>query len=263
MAHLVKQLLQPVAVLWLVLLALFVWQFYRRQSRAASISALLVFGLYLAGATPFSGWLLAGLEKPYVNMAEAHRQKVDAVVVLGGYLVGGQRYEPVGFDVSRHFDRLLAGMEMIRSGNSEQLVIGGGSIRRGNSRIPEYELVRGWLEAQKLDPVTLWDLGICANTREEARKVFDMMEDNQWESVMLVTSAWHMRRAEAVFQNAGVNVLTVACDFSGFYPNPNSSFLDHYLLFPQASRLDSLRMYLQERIGWLYYRSRGWIKPGV
>ena len=263
MAHLMKQLLQPVAILWLVLLVLSAWQFYRRHFRAASISALLVFWLYFIGATPFSGWLLAGLEEPYVDSLKTDRQKVDAIVVLGGYLSGGQQREPVGFNVSRHFDRLLTGAEMVRSGSSEQLVVGGGSIRDGNTRIPEYELVGGWLEGQELGVVTLWDLGVCANTREEAGKVFGLMKDNQWESVMLVTSAWHMRRAEAVFQAAGVKVIPVACDFSGFYQNPGSSFLDQYLLFPQASRLDALRMYLQERIGWLHYRSRGWIKHGA
>ena len=92
--------------------------------------------------------------------------------------------------------------------------------------------------------------------------MFDLVEANEWKSVMLVTSAWHMRRAEAVFQSTGVRVIPVACDFTGFYPSPNSSFFGHCLLFPQAGRLDVLRMYLQERIGWLYYRSRGWIKPG-
>jgi uncharacterized SAM-binding protein YcdF (DUF218 family) len=263
MAYLVKQLLQPVVIVWIALIAMCGWQIYRHQRRVALISALLAFGLYLAGATPFSIWLLAGLEKPYVNMAESHGQKVDAVVVLGGYLSGGQRREPVGFDVSRHFDRLLTGMEMVRSGRSDRLVVGGGSIRQGNTQISEYELVRVWLEGQKLGTVTMWDLGVCANTREEAEKVFGLMKDHQWESVLLVTSAWHMRRAKAVFQTAGVKVIPVACDFTGFYPSPNSTLLDHYLFFPQAGRLDALRMYLQERVAWLCYRSRGWIKPGA
>ena len=263
MAHLAKQLLQPIVVVWLVLIVLFFWQLNRRLYKPALISGFLVFGLYLAGATPFSGWLLAGLEKPYLNKVQLAQQKVDAVVVLGGYISDGQSHEPVGFDVNRHFDRLLMGVKIVRSGKCNQLVVGGGSIRQGTMQIPEYELVKQWLEEESLESVAFLDLGVCANTRDEAKRVFALKEANRWQSVVLVTSAWHMKRAEAVFQTAGVKVIPVTCDFSGFYPGPDSSILNHYLLLPQAGRLDSLRVYLQERIGWLYYRSRGWINPGV
>lgn len=39
------------------------------------------------------------------------------------------------------------------------------------------------------------------------------MESRGWQRAMLVISAIHMRRAEAVFRTTGVNIVLVACDF--------------------------------------------------
>jgi uncharacterized SAM-binding protein YcdF (DUF218 family) len=99
-------------------------------------------------------------------------------------------------------------------------------------------------------------LGICANTHDEALQFRKLKEAEGWQKVLLVTSALHMRRAEAVFRKQGVDVTPVACDFQvhgvlgapGF-PSP----------FPRQHRLDLLSLYLHEQIGWWVYKWRGWI----
>ena len=105
-------------------------------------------------------------------------------------------------------------------------------------------------------------LGICANTHEEALKTMEMIKLKGWRSVYLVTSASHMRRSEAVFRSAGIKTIPVACDFQGYPPSGEWRFSERYTLLPQSVRLNLLRVYLHEQVGWLYYRSRGWIKAG-
>ena len=261
MASFAKQLLQPVAMIWLVLICLMAWHLYRRKFRWAAIHGLMAFGLFLFGSTPLPGWLLSGLENPYVNTRWADVQEVEVIVVLGGYLTDGQEKEPTGFDVSQHFDRLLAGMEIARRGKAKFLVLGGGSIRRKGKLVSEHDLIEPWLDQMDLGDVAVKHLGICANTHEEAQKVKVLMRAHNWKIVCLVTSAWHMRRARGAFESAGVEVFPVACDFTGFYRPPGSGLLEHFTLLPQSGRLNGMRIYLQEQVGWLYYRSRGWIKP--
>jgi uncharacterized SAM-binding protein YcdF (DUF218 family) len=262
MAHFVKQLLQPVAMVWLVLILMMAWNLYRRKFWWAAIHGLMVFGLSLFGSTPLPGWLLAGLEKPYVNACWADAREADAIIVLGGYLTDGQKKEPAGFDVSQHFDRLLAGIEIVRRSKAKCLVLGGGSIPQEGKFVSEYDLIKPWLDQAGLGDTAIKHLGICANTNEEARRVKVLMNNNNWETVCLVTSAWHMRRARGAFESAGVQVIPVACDFTGFYRAPDSGLLEHFTLLPQSGRLNMMRIYLHEQVGWLYYRSRGWIKPG-
>ena len=57
MANLLKQLLQPVAMVWIILIVMCVWQVYRHQYRWAFINGLIIFGLFLFGSTPLSNYL--------------------------------------------------------------------------------------------------------------------------------------------------------------------------------------------------------------
>ena len=260
MANLVKQLLQPVAIVWLILIVVCIWQIYRRQHRSACINGLMVFGLFLFGCTPLSGYLLSTLEKPYVCENIDVLPEADVVVVLGG-MVRGSSIEPTGFDVSEAADRILTGLELIRLGKAKHLIFGGGSFGPRAHPQSEYSVLKPWIERWELTNVRVSHLGMLENTHDEADKVASMMADEKWEIVILVTSAWHMRRAKAVFRTAGVKVIPVGCDFMGYSPNPATSFRERYTLVPSSGRLNRLRIYLHERIGWLYYYSRGWIKP--
>ena len=260
MANLVKQLLQPVAMVWLTLIVMCVCQIYRRQYRWACINGLMIVGLFLFGSTPLSGYLVSTLEKPYVRENLDELPEADVVVVLGG-MVSGSSLEPTGFDVGSTADRILAGLELIRLGKAGHLIIGGGAFGPRAKRESEYTVLKPWIERWELVDVPVSHLGVLASTYQEADKVASMMEDEKWETVILVTSASHMRRAEAVFRTAGVKVIPVGCDFRGNYHNPAASFGEGFRFTPQAGQLQNLSLYLYEQIGWLYYRSRGWIKP--
>jgi uncharacterized SAM-binding protein YcdF (DUF218 family) len=74
--------------------------------------------------------------------------------------------------------------------------------------------------------------------------------------VLLVTSALHLRRAEAVFRKQGVDVTPIACDFQVYGVPRTSAFPSP---FPSQHRLDLLSLYLHEQIGWWVYKWRGWV----
>lgn len=260
MAWLVDQLLDPLVIIWLTLICMTVFHAWKRKVNSAIFSGLVVVLIFVVGSTPLADNLLGTLEQPYFRKSLKTVPVCDAVIVLGGALKkhGGSE-EPLGFDASDSSDRFLTGIHLVKRGKATNLVLGGGSFGPAQNHQSESKVLSTWVESWQLTDAAVHQLGICANTREESVRVAEMVKKNNWTRLILVTSAAHMRRAYAVFQSSGVDIFPVACDFQG-YPK-RGSFLDRWRVLPSSGRFNKMKNYLHEKIGWLYYRSRGWIKP--
>jgi uncharacterized SAM-binding protein YcdF (DUF218 family) len=253
MAGLVKQFLQPVAIIWVVLIAVCVWQLIKKEYRWALINGGLVLFMFLLGSTPLSGWLIGTLEKPYLDTLLDSNATADAVVVLGGYTSGGNE-ELTGIDASSQFDRILTGIELIREGRADRLYVGGGMYRSDDGRKSEHSVIEPWVKRWDLTDVPVVSLGDSGNTYGESKAVKKLMDENGWDNIFLVTSACHMQRAHAVFESSGVKVVPVACDFRSV-PGGNT-----IRFFPGIGGFLTLQHYLYEKVGWLYCRAKGWIR---
>jgi len=99
-------------------------------------------------------------------------------------------------------------------------------------------------------------LPIGKNTVDEAREVSALASRNGWKQILLVSSGFHLRRAEATFRKVGVGqIIPVGCDFRGILPgdpNPNT------IRLPTTESATVLKMWLHEQVGWWYYGFRGW-----
>ena len=252
MADLVKQLLNPVAIIWLILIAMCGWQIYKRQHRWAAINGGMVLFLFLFGSTTLSSKLIGTLEKPFISGVIDGNATTDAVVVLGGYVSGGDE-ELTGIDASGAFDRILTGIELIKAGKADRLYVGGGMYRSNDGRKSELSVIGPWIKRWDLTDVPIDTLGDSGNTYGESQAVRKLMDENGWSKIFLVTSAFHMPRAQAVFESSGVKVIPVGCDFRSI---PKGKLK----VFPSSGRLESLQIFLQEKVGWMYYRSKGWIR---
>jgi uncharacterized SAM-binding protein YcdF (DUF218 family) len=179
----------------------------------------------------------------------------DAIVVLGG---GGEpsRYESGGLHLTFSGDRILMGLELAHLGKASTLVVSGaGAVLDGQERV-EGDLVRDWLTQRKLVNVPVLSLGHRADTHDEAIHIRTLARERGWRRVLLVTSAFHMRRAVAVFGSAGVEVIPAPCNFLteiSLAPAPPG------IGVPRAGGLQKAGIWLHEQIGWLMYRKRGWI----
>jgi uncharacterized SAM-binding protein YcdF (DUF218 family) len=248
---LIKRLLDPAALLWLGLIGLCLFQIRRKRYLEASIVGCFILLLTVFGGTTVPDHLTRALESPYFSEEPLSVSEADVVIVLGGHLSLGAG-EPHGFDAGEAIDRLLTGVELVRAGKGKLLLLGGGAAGLGPDKVTEFSVVEPWVSSWNLLDVPMEHIGICANTFEEAEAVKTLMDLRSWSKVILVTSAWHMKRSEAVFRSRGVNVQPVACDFRSFPSRPS-------YLIPQAGKLVGLGVYLREKIGWHYYRARGWI----
>jgi uncharacterized SAM-binding protein YcdF (DUF218 family) len=249
-------LLEPLGAIWLLMaLSVFVLLWRRERRSALWLMAPTVL-LFLAGSTPLAEMLVGEAERLYANGNIAALAPADAAIALGG-TQRASAYDVYGFSIGPAEERILAVAELVRLRKAKILVLGG-STQSVPSKpgVPTMSLVRNWLLASGLATTRVTNLGICANTHDEAVQFSKMKGLEGWQKVILVTSALHMRRAEAVFRKQGVEVTPVACDFQVYgilgapgFPSP----------FPHQHRLDLLSLYLHEQLGWWVYKWRGWV----
>ncbi|MDW8311067.1 MAG: YdcF family protein, partial [Verrucomicrobiales bacterium] len=154
----------------------------------------------------------------------------------------------------------VMGAELLRRGKGRHLVVGGAAHRVQGQVLVEADLARRWLETLGLARVPVISLGKCINTRDEAVRVAALCRERGWTNVLLVTSAYHMKRAEAVFRTAGVPVTCVPCDFQTEVSVMTES---EVAWVPRVAGFQKLSLYVHEQIGWWVYRWRGWITPAA
>ena len=87
------------------------------------------------------------------------------------------------------------------------------------------------------------------NTQQNAMYSQQILQQQGIKKILLVTSATHMRRAEAIFSGIGVSVIPAATDYQLVERAP--SFLDW---LPQAEALEMTTKGIKEYIGYWVYR---------
>lgn len=243
----------PIGLVWLLLGTGTLILLWKRKWLAASVCCATVVLLSVIGAEWPAG-LMAGLEKPYARSSLADVPTNDVVVVLGGSHQRS-RFGVFGLDLADASDRIVTGLELMRQGKGQALVLGGGAFTENGAQHPYSALLRAWLDAWKMPGKPVFDLGTSMNTREEALAFERLAKDHNWSRVTLVTSASHMRRSEAVFRNVGFPVVCVAADFRAVGIPPPRNRLP---CVPHLDRIEMLDLYLHEVVGWTLYRWKGW-----
>jgi len=249
-------LTEPVGAIWLLLVCLCLLLLWRRQWRKALGLGLPVGLLFLLGSLPIIDRLVGMAEQPYAVPDLSRLPTAEAVVALGSGAVQLPT-NPLGFTLNGPgADRYLSAIQLTRLGKAPVLVLGGNDARPDRPGESQMILVQTWIRSWSLTPATVTNLGICADTHEEALHFAEMGARRNWRHILLVTSALHLRRAAAVFRKQGVAVVPVGCDFQVYGVGSNSPTAS---IFPSQRRLDLWALYLHEQIGWQVYRWRGWI----
>lgn len=247
--------LEPTGAIWLLLSAWVVHMCRRRRWRALILPGTAWLLLTLASATGLSHTLLASLEAPWAPVDVAALPECDAVIVLGGGMEPSLN-EPAGIHFMGGADRLFTGLMLVKKGRGKLLVLGGGSFKMTSGVESEADAAKLWVEEWQLSPVPVLSLGNCLDTHDEAVKVSALAVKHGWRKVALVTSAYHMNRARAVFETAGTPVIPVPCNYLSEALRKHSA---KWLDVPNATNLCHFEAWMHEIIGWWAYRICGWV----
>ncbi len=235
-------LLSPVT--WVI--ALLVWTLVRMKRngmRRTRLWLLVATGLLAVTAMPMtSGMLFRSLER---GAADTRSPNVvyDAVIVLGGAVDGAPRVAGAAGSYNENVDRLIVAFHVLKSGQAKYAILSG----HHEATVMKAQLVAWGIAEERL---ILEDDSL--NTNENAIESVRLAKEHGLESLLLITSAYHMLRAEECFRTRGVEVATLPVDYRVVAARN---------LMPRAAFLKSTEDALREYGGRVVYRVLRYAKP--
>ena len=214
------------------------------------ITALMLLWVFSLGLVSQGLW--RWLEVPWTRKPAAAAPSADAIVVLSG----GRQPAPGEARVSEweDSDRFLAGVDLYRAGKAPRLLFTGGANPFLPGQRPEgYHYLQ---EAALLGiPAAAMDsTPPVLNTADEAVAIRRLLSARQ-SRVLLVTSAFHMRRAQRLLERQGLQVMPFPVDFQARGAWAGPLWRDPTQLLPSAGALDKSSRALRELLGRLIYRA--------
>lgn len=174
----------------------------------------------------------------------ASHQKYSCVIVLGGFSgddgKGDGRFTWAA-------DRFITGAQQVTTGKATRILITGGN----GSLMPEAYREAPWAKQQLkalgiADSLILTE-GNSRNTTENVVFSKVILDSNKLRPpYLLVTSAFHMRRAKMIFNKKGMGVVPLSCSY--LTNNRVFSLTD---ILPQADVLANWAFYTKELAGYI------------
>jgi hypothetical protein len=187
---------------------------HHRRGRQVLWLALAL--LLLQGWEPLPDAFLRRMEDPYARTPTAQELlEFQGVVVLGGALEPS--YAWVGRSqvaLNEAAERMVVPLELLRQKPDLQILFTGGEGALLGQGLSEADRARIFYQSVGVPPERLWLEDRSRTTYENAvfsAKLPGVNPQRRW---LLLTSAWHMRRAMATFESAGWKVTPYAVDFA-------------------------------------------------
>lgn len=237
---------------WLVLLALGALLTRRPKRRRRRLAWLLALLLLLTNGALVNEALLAW-ELPPVPLAAV--APADAAVLLTG-VANGEKSPHDRVYLNRGADRLTNALWLYRAGKVRRILISGGSgavLRHGGGTEAAglYTLLR--LSAVPDSALLVEDRS--RNTRENALFTKELLAKHpDLRSLVLVTSAFHERRALGCFRRVGLQPQGFPADYRSTDRQPTPD----YWLLPDPDALARWSLLLHELTGYAIYRLAGY-----
>jgi len=235
----------------LLLLALALLLLLLRRQRSAFCSLALGLGwLYLCSTAGFADYLMGTLEDDFPPRAMSATPEAGAIVVLGGAIRGDTHMGTLG-DLNQQADRLVYAAALYKAGKAPRLLLTGGGADGTRS---EAEIMRDLLQVMGVPARAMLLEDKSRDTHQNALYTAVMLNKLGIQRVLLVTSAFHMRRAEALFRGQGLEVIPAPTDYQRLVA-PVS--VPRWL--PSVGDLWQSTNALHEILGFWVYRYRGWL----
>ena len=172
-----------------------------------------------------------------------------AVVVLNGGVTTKIIKDDIIVDWSDPY-RFFAGLNAVQYNKVDKVIFTRGKMPWSAS-IPEGEVLKEAAMDFGIPSEKILLTTIVSNTAEEAKAVKSIMQSEGIESILLITSSFHMARAELLFRQQNIELETFPVDFKAL--GKRISWLD---FFPSASGLNQTSTGIREYIGRAYYSLR-------
>ena len=228
---------------WIFVLIIAAWYFPKRRLKKifiiAAITVFLVFGNH---------WLLNVFARNWqpAPVAVSSLPVYDCGIVAGGF--ASPDTETNGY-FNATADRFIQVVKLYNAGKIKHILISGGNGKDTDASFREAAWVKGELLAFRVPDSVIIIEDQSTNTKENARNSKRLLDSLQFKPpYLLITSAYHMPRANLLFEKSGVPVEAFPCNYGdGMGPFTVGD------LVPGVSTLLAWNRYLKEVLGVFVY----------
>lgn len=230
------------------------------------ISGLILAGIFLKRKRWHKKALTAGLilffffTNPYIAkktfigwevdpVAISELKKHDIAVVFSGMTNSGMKpHDRIYFNKAA--DRIMMAVHLYKIGKVDKILISGGKGAVVSDYKPEAETLKDFLLMLGIPEDDIIQEKKADNTYQNAVFTKELVDEKYPNSsLVLITSAFHMRRAYGCAQKAGLDCTPFAVDY---YYNPDTNSPDA-LIVPDSGALYKWDVLIHEIIGYLVY----------
>jgi uncharacterized SAM-binding protein YcdF (DUF218 family) len=223
---------------------------WKRRARVLGIALLLFFSNEFMANEVIAAW-----ELPATPYADIHTY--EAAILLTGVTVPNPNGPADRVYFALGADRLTHTVELYKLGIVKRVIVSGGSGKIVDDGSREALLLKNAMRMMGVPDSVIYTDASSDNTYQnavESKKIMDKLGLKD-EQCLLITSAFHMRRALACFKKAGVTIDYFTCDFRS-HPR---SFMPNILFVPSLEAIHIWQKMLKEWMGFVAYKLAGYI----
>lgn len=176
----------------------------------------------------------------------------DYAIVLGGMASHDSSMNRIVFHES--IDRLLQTLDLYADGFVDTIVISGGSAKLLFKEKKEATVLKDYLVDLGLEPDRIRTDPESRNTYENITNSLKLIHEPQDRKLLLVTSAFHMRRVKAILKKQGI----VADTYPAHFISSIGPFNPANIVLPGAGTFVGWDMFIKEMVGLLIYKLKGY-----
>lgn len=199
----------------LILLALSLITVFGRMGRRTRLALAVVTGALLAVAlTPLSTWMLRPLDERFPPPTAGQVAQAPGIIVLGGPVRLAATAARSAVILSGTAERYVEAARLAHAHSDKTLAFTGGSGDILNQDLSEGDIAEELFRDLGIAPARLVIEGASRTTAESPARLAALLpEGARRDGWLLVTSAWHMPRAVAVFRADGWDVVPYPVDY--------------------------------------------------
>lgn len=217
---------------------------YRWNRKVIYVSSFI---FYLISTPFFSNYFMKKTEGEYIYQNINIVEEADAIVILSGMMRINEFNNEYIIEWG-DIDRFFKGIELFKSKKSKVIVFTGGKHPFNLTSTSEGDILKDYAIKFGLSPKDILVTNEVLNTSDESYAVLDLIGNKK--KIILVTSAFHMKRASALFEMQGFKVIPYKVDFKT-PPFLKPTFID---FIPSSNGLLQTEIAFREIIGRIYYK---------
>jgi len=202
----------PINILLFLLLIGIIFHFFNKKKLYKIINIITLILFILIVILPTGPYLFWKLESSY-SIPRTFPHDIDGILILGGGVNESLTYQHQQISLNEHVERLTESIDLMRRFPNAKIVFSGGIATLSKPKLTGIDIAKMFYNRMRVDINRIIFENKSRNTYENfvfSKKFIDNKNNEKW---LLVTSAFHMKRAMNVAEKLELNFISYPVDF--------------------------------------------------